>query len=115
MELIPFTLIELSEQKPTKTYFAEIQLHDNHLRYRVKFTGDEYIESSGTWKRDVGFYHDIVAKRDKVSAAELLFTNQQLWKVKISISGVAEDFNVFYNDFTEAKVLHEKLIKYITE
>lgn len=57
-EIIQFKLIDLEAQKPTKTFFSEIQLHQSHIRYRVKFTADEPSADTGIWNKDVGCYHD---------------------------------------------------------
>lgn len=114
-EAVQFKLIDLKEQIVTKTFFAEIQLHDTHIRFRIKAIVDDYSETTACWNRGVGCHHDVVLKRKHAVAAELSFTDTKKWRVRISANGVEDDLNIYFENFAEATSLHEKLIKYITE
>ncbi len=113
MKKLPFDLCELSRQKPTKVFFSELQLHDKYLRYRIKFNATEIDQDTEIQKHDVGNYHDIVVLRSNVTGVELIFTNDEKWKIIISISGMVQDVIVYFVEYPKAKAFHEEVFEWM--
>ncbi len=109
---IDITPVELSAQKPTEVLESYMELHPNHLKYRLKFKADEPVdrEDPGLGWEELITDFCVVVKREHVSSLEKEYlNNSDKYMIDMSIIGAANDIKAMFHTHKEALVVYNKL------
>lgn len=115
MEKITITPIVLRNQKPTDIKECYIELHDDHLYYRIEFFADEPIindDPDSGWEQVFNSY-EWIAMKANIAGIEKSFTKDKKWGIYIVVNGFANDLKFYYKTQSLAQQAFDKLHQWL--
>ena len=118
MEKIEFAICEMNTTRNVSQKTGELQLHEKHLEYNVRFTFDEPgIKDDEHSPLVEGKY----AEETKVLKIFIVGTSKYYlrgelngrWCIKIIVNGYSEDINVYFEKEVDANEYRYKIDKWI--
>lgn len=117
-EKIDIALIDMKHQKITDVYYADIELHDEFLKYRGKFSCEETkdAEDSLLGTQDSEYEWETMVKRASVASIDFDLGTptdyDKHWSVTVVVAGRPSDLHIYFaeGDRANARKLYEKLV-----
>lgn len=100
---LDFKVISLSRQRPTEVRTSFVELYDTHLRYRVDFTADEFIDNDDLdlgHKPEITNLDSYVKKSSVVAIEKSYISNGKIWMIYVGTAST--EIKLFFKKEAEA-------------
>lgn len=110
---IDFKVIGLVHQRPTEVRLSFVELYDTHIRYRVDFTADEFVD---TMDQSLGHTSEITnldsyVKKSAICAIEKTYVSEsKVWLVWVV--GDTTELKLFFKREEAAQGLLKDLLSW---
>lgn len=120
---IELELCSMRAQEIIETSEAFIELHDNFIHWKVRFSADEPVDNEDTslGVEAVNSHFEAKAFKTSISAIELEFiqvtkrnkNKENRWCVSICVNGMANDIKMYFPKAQKAKEIYQTLSEWL--
>lgn len=109
IESIPIKMLDLSRQRVLDVRDVHLEIHYDHLIYNLKFLASETEENIEIWEDIDNDFEFIYLKRFVSGIEKQKHDKERVWKIIISVNGVAKDLVLFFKSKSECEPIYKKL------